>query len=172
MFDLTNQLAHECTRPPHRPGPRQSILEFMQENFGKAGAYYYWISRSVDHREVRANRIRKSIGTENTFSGDLTDSEAMLSELQPLIDKVWPHCDEKGSRGRTVTLKVKFSDFEILTPSRSHSSPVANRDDLAHQITRFLKENMPLPKPVRLLGVSWSSLQGNDNEGPQLDFGI
>jgi DNA polymerase IV len=67
---------------------RNQTLEFMQANFGKAGAYYYWISRGVDNREVRANRIRKSVGAENTFSSDLTDFDAMAAELQPLIDKV------------------------------------------------------------------------------------
>jgi DNA polymerase-4 len=68
---------------------RNQSLEFMQANFGKVGAYYYWISRGVDDREVRPNRIRKSIGAENTYFSDLTEFEAMLSELQLLIDKVW-----------------------------------------------------------------------------------
>ncbi|MHC2255753.1 DNA polymerase-4 [Bradyrhizobium embrapense] len=152
---------------------RNQSLEFMQENFGKAGAYYYWISRGVDHREVRADRIRKSVGAEHTFPSDLADFAAMLSELQPLIDKVWRHCEDKGSRGRTMTLKVKYSDFEIITRSRSASSPVANRDDLAHLAIGLLKDNMPFPKAVRLLGISLSSLQdGDDAEPPQLDFGI
>jgi DNA polymerase-4 len=55
----------------------------------------------------KADRVRKSIGAENTFSSDLTEFEAMVSELQPLIDKVWRHCEDKGTRGRTVTLKVR-----------------------------------------------------------------
>jgi DNA polymerase IV len=152
---------------------RNQSLEFMQENFGKAGAYYYWRSRGVDHREVRADRIRKSVGAENTFSRDLADYDVLLSELQSLIEKVWRHCEDKGSRGRTVTLKVKFSDFEIITRSRSVSSPVAHRDDLADLAIGLLRDNLPLPKPVRLLGVSLSSLQGgNDAKPPQLDFGI
>jgi nucleotidyltransferase/DNA polymerase involved in DNA repair len=75
---------------------RNQSLQFMQANFGKAGGYYYWISRGVDHREVRANRIRKSVGAENTFSSDLTEFESMVAELQPLIDKVWHHCEQKG----------------------------------------------------------------------------
>src|SRR6195256_4926545 len=86
---------------------RNQTLEFMQANFGKAGAYYYWISRGVDDREVRANRIRKSVGAENTFSSDLTEFDAMAAELQPLIDKVWRHCEDKGSRGRTVLVKTQ-----------------------------------------------------------------
>src|SRR5215475_1842485 len=100
---------------------RKQTLEFMNANFGKAGAYYYWISRGVDERPVRPNRIRKSVGAENTFSTDLSEFDAMAAELEPLIDKVWRHCETVGTRGRTVTLKVKFADFEIIARSRSAS---------------------------------------------------
>ncbi|WP_308200378.1 DNA polymerase IV [Bradyrhizobium sp. 190] len=151
---------------------RNQSLEFMQANFGKAGSYYYWISRGVDDREIRANRIRKSVGAENTFSADLTEFGPMLAELQPLIDKVWLYCEDKGSRGRTVTLKVKFADFEIITRSRSAPSAVASRDELSELAIGLLEDNMPLPKAVRLLGVSLSSLQGENDTEPQLDFGI
>ncbi len=151
---------------------RNQTLEFLNANFGKSAAYYYWISRGVDERPVRANRIRKSVGAENTFSTDLTEFDAMAAELEPLIDKVWRHCDSTGSRGRTVTLKVKFADFEIIMRSRSVSSPVAGRHDLADLAINLLRDNMPLPKPVRLLGVSLSSLQGAVDVEPQLDFGI
>ncbi len=151
---------------------RNQTLEFMNANFGKSGAYYYWISRGVDERPVRANRIRKSVGAENTFSADLIEFDTMAAEFEPLIDKVWRHCESTGTRARTVTLKVKFADFEIITRSRSVSSAVANRNDLAQLATSLLKDNMPLPKAVRLLGVSLSSLQGGDNAKPQLDFGI
>ena len=68
---------------------RNQTLEFMTANFGKAGTYYYWISRGIDERPVRANRIRKSVGAENTFSQDLADYEALAAELQPLIEKVY-----------------------------------------------------------------------------------
>jgi DNA polymerase IV len=152
---------------------RNQSLTFLQENFGKSGTYYYWISRGVDDRPVRADRIRKSVGAENTFSIDLTDFNTMTSELQPLIDKVWRHCETSGTRGRTATLKVKFADFEMITRSRSTSSPVANRDELAHLAIGLLEDNFPLPKAVRLLGISLSALQGGDDaEPPQLDFGI
>ena len=96
----------------------------------------------------------------------------MVAELELLIDKVWRHCESAGTRGRTVTLKVKFADFEIITRSRSVSTVLANRDDLAHLAIGLLEDSIPLPKAVRLLGVSLSSLQGADDAEPQLDFGI
>ncbi|MEY2518019.1 MAG: polymerase, partial [bacterium] len=151
---------------------RNQTLEFMHANFGKAGAYYYWISRGVDDREVRANRIRKSVGAENTFSIDLTEFDAMAAELQPLIDKVWRHCEDKGSRGRTVTLKVKFNDFEIITRSRSVPAAISSRDELERLAIALLQAEMPLPKSVRLLGVSLSSLSTEDLAEPQLDLPI
>jgi DNA polymerase-4 len=131
---------------------RNQSLEFMQANFGKAGGYYYWISRGVDNREVRADRIRKSVGAENTFSTDLTEFEAMVAELRPLVEKVWRHCEDKGARGRTVTLKVKFNDFEIITRSRSAPAPVSTHSDLERLSVALLQNEMPLSKPVRLLG--------------------
>jgi DNA polymerase-4 len=151
---------------------RNQTLEFMQANFGKAGAYYYWISRGVDDREVRPDRVRKSVGAENTFSRDLTEFDAMVAELQPLIDKVWRYCDERGSRGRTVTLKVKFNDFEIITRSRSVPVAVSSRSDLERLAVALLQNEMPPPRPVRLLGVSLSSLQGEDEAEPQLGLPI
>jgi DNA polymerase-4 len=151
---------------------RNQTLEFMQANFGKVGAYYYWISRAIDHREVRANRIRKSVGAENTFSSDLTGFDAMVAELQPLIDKVWRHCEEKGSLGRTVTLKVKFNDFQLITRSRSIPAAVSSRGELERLSIALLENEMPVQKPVRLIGLSLSALQADDQQEPQLGLPI
>ncbi|MET4035721.1 nucleotidyltransferase/DNA polymerase involved in DNA repair [Bradyrhizobium sp. JR7.2] len=123
---------------------------------------------------VRANRIRKSIGAENTFSVDLTTFDAMAVELRPLIDKVWRHCDSTGNRGRTVTLKVKFFDFEIITRSRSVATVVSSRGCLESLAIALLQAEMPFLKSVRLLGVSLSSLHtlGDDDVEPQLDLPV
>jgi DNA polymerase IV len=151
---------------------RNQTLDFMQANFGKAGAYYYWISRGVDNREVRANRIRKSVGAENTFSTDLTGFDGMVAELQPLVDRIWRHCEATGNRGRTVTLKVKFADFEIITRSKSAAATVSSRSDMERMAVTLLQNEMPLPKSVRLLGVSLSSFQTEIEGKPQLNLPI
>jgi DNA polymerase-4 len=152
---------------------RGQTLAFLEAHFGKAGAYYYWISRGIDERPVRANRIRKSVGAENTFFQDLTEFDAMVAELHPLVDKVWRHCENTGNRGRTVTLKVRFADFEIMSRSRSVPNSVGSRDDLQQLAIGLLEAAMPLPKAVRLLGVSLSSLQSsNDDEERQATFQV
>src|SRR5580700_9543258 len=134
---------------------RNQTLEFMNANFGKAGAYYYWISRGIDERPVRANRVRKSVGAETTFSEDLVDYEALAAELRPLIEKVWRHCETTGARARTATLKVKFSDFELITRSRSVAI-IDSVDNLSGVALDLLKQLMPPTKAIRLIGISVS----------------
>src|SRR5450631_4303291 len=75
---------------------RNQTLAFLQENFGKSGTHYYWISRGIDERPVRVDRIRKSVGAESTFSADLCSFDALVAELRPLVDKVWRHCETTG----------------------------------------------------------------------------
>jgi DNA polymerase-4 len=89
----------------------------------------------------------------------------MLSELQPLIDKVWRHCEDKGTRGRTVTLKVKFADFELISRSRTVARVVGSRSEFENVSTDLLKALFPIQKTVRLLGVS---ISGFDIEPPAM----
>ncbi|HUZ90796.1 MAG TPA: DNA polymerase IV [Methylocella sp.] len=132
---------------------------FLQEHFGKAGPHYYWISRGIDHRPVCANRIRKSIGAENTFPHDLIAHEDMQAKLQPIIDRVWRECEATAQRGRTVTLKVKYADFQIITRSRSAPGAIPDKMTLTRVSLALLAPLFPMEKGVRLLGVSLSSLQ-------------
>jgi DNA polymerase-4 len=146
-------------------------LSFLQERFGKAGTHYYWIARAVDHRPVQPDRIRKSIGAENTFEKDLIGFEEMRAALQPIIDKVWRHCEQTGVRGRTVTLKVKFSDFQQVTRSRTMSGYVEHQAGLEQASVDLLLSLFPLGKSVRLLGVSLSALNTDEEtSSPQLSL--
>jgi DNA polymerase-4 len=133
-------------------------LAFLQEHFGKAGAHYHAIARGVDERPVRPDRIRKSVGGENTFAQDLTGFDAMRSELAPILDKVWRYCEQSGVRGRTVTLKVKFADFQQITRSRSMPTFVGSRSMLEQASLELLSGIVPVPQGVRLLGITLSSL--------------
>jgi DNA polymerase-4 len=137
---------------------RAQTMDFLQEHFGKSGSYYYWIARGIDERPVRANRIRHSIGAENTFSQDLTELSAMREQLRPLAEKVWTHCERTGTRGRTVTLKVKYADFQQITRSRSFSEVVSSVVMLESTALDLLAPLLPVRLGVRLLGVTLSAL--------------
>ena len=144
---------------------------FLRQQFGKAGPHFYCICRGVDHRPVRADRVRKSVGAENTFSRDLTTLDDMRAELGTLVDKVWRYCESTGVRARTVTLKVKFADFQIITRSRSSVAPIPDSSTLASMSTELLTGQFPMPKGVRLLGVSLSSLSAeSENDDRQMIF--
>ncbi|GEO17492.1 DNA polymerase IV [Microvirga aerophila] len=146
-------------------------LSSLQERFGKAGTHYFWIARAVDHRPVQPDRIRKSVGAENTFEKDLLGVDVMKTALQPIIDKVWRYCEQTSVRGRTVTLKVKFSDFQQITRSRTLTGFIVSRSSLEQTSVDLLKMLFPLDKSVRLLGVSLSTLNTDDEtESPQLSF--
>jgi DNA polymerase-4 len=142
-------------------------LALLQERFGKAGTYYYWISRGIDERPVQPDRVRKSVGAENTFERDLWTFEDLGAELQPILDKVWRYCGQAGIRGRTVTLKLKYQDFEQITRSRSFAAPVESRAVLENASLGLLSPLFPLGKGVRLLGVTLSSLD-TEEEPAQL----
>ncbi|WP_299363033.1 DNA polymerase IV [uncultured Paracoccus sp.] len=145
---------------------RQS-LEFLTARFGKAGQYYWNIARAIDHREVRPNRERKSIGAETTFFTDIHDLDAAAQALVPLADKVWRHAAPRGVTGRTVTLKAKYTDFRIVTRAHSDPRPVASQAELLAQATALLPQVLPDPRGVRLLGITLSALC--PAEPPQAD---
>lgn len=137
---------------------RAQTLPFLQHHFGKAGRYYYWIARGIDEREVSADRARKSIGVETTFAQDIRDLEVASRELKPLIEKLWQHCERMGTWGKTLTLKVKYADFQQITRSRTSEVPLLRHESLEIICGDLLKTVFPSAKDVRLLGVSLSSL--------------
>jgi DNA polymerase IV len=151
---------------------RGQTLAMLQQHFGKAGSYYYWAARGVDERPVRANRIRKSVGAENTFPADLFTYEAARDELREIVDKVWRYCENSGVRGRTVTLKVKFSNFRQITRSRTGQMRIGTRGELEELGCELLAPLFPIARGIRLLGLSLSSLvtEGTDQDrGRSLD---
>jgi DNA polymerase-4 len=137
---------------------RSQTLPFLQHHFGKSGSFYYWIARGVDERPVQADRVRKSVGAENTFSHDLKDFDAMSEALQPIIDQAWCYCERAHVRGRTVTMKIKFSDFQVITRRQSFPAGVSSRREMEDISLGLLARLCPVGKGVRLLGVSLSTL--------------
>lgn len=152
---------------------REKDILFLTKHFGKAGAHYHAIARGIDERPVRPDRIRKSVGAENTFAKDLFDYEPMKAEILSLVEKVWEALGRRQVKGKTVTLKVKFSDFTQITRARSASRFIGARDQIAHYAIALLDNEFPFPLGVRLLGVTMSSLDTEIEENPdQMSLGI
>jgi DNA polymerase-4 len=139
-------------------------LEFLTDHFGKSGPYFYGIARGIDQRQVRPDRIRKSVGAEDTFVQDINDLDLATRELKPLADKVWSYCQEKGISGKTVTVKIKYSDFSQATRSRTSALAFSNGNDVLEAASGLLATVYPFKRSVRLLGVTLSSLT---NEQPE-----
>ena len=144
-------------------------VAFLQQQFGKAGHYYHAIARAEDLRPVVADRQRKSVGSETTFAQDLTEFADLLDGLRPSLEEVWEFCQRTGILGRTITLKVKFADFQQITRSRSTVEAIASHAVLERLGRELVEALFPLPKGVRLLGVSLSNLSnGAPATGRQL----
>ena len=137
---------------------------FLDGHFGKAGGYYYWASRGIDNRPVNPVQVRKSIGSETTFGDDLLTYDACMAALAPLIDGVAKHSGNRNISGRTVTLKLRFADFKTVTRSRSVIVPIADSDAITAIIEPLLRGLIPLRMGVRLLGVTLSALNKDDDD--------
>lgn len=139
-------------------------LPFLQQHFGKSGLWYYRIARGIDERAVQPDRPRKSVGAEDTFVTDIFEFEAAHAELAPLIAKVWRHCEANSTRGRTVTLKVKYADFQQITRSRTVGTAISAREEIEMLARSLLEPLFPTEKGIRLIGVTVSSLDEADAE--------
>lgn len=155
---------------------KSKSLEFLTEHFGKSGPYFYGIARGIDERLVRPDRIRKSVGAEDTFAEDIEDLDHARAELRALAEKVWRYCATHGISGKTVTVKVKYSDFTQVTRSRTAAQPYPGVSDILGAADTLLATVHPFKLPVRLLGVTLSSLNndsgGGDEEQPQFGFDL
>ena len=142
---------------------RRQSIDFLQHHFGKSGSWYFSIARGVDDRPVRPDRERKSSGSETTFSQDLTDPAAIEAGVKAMADDVWRWCERTGARGRTVTVKIKWADFQQSTRSRSHAF-VDSRDELRAAAVDLVRSVFPPAKGVRLVGVTLSNFLSADRE--------
>ncbi|RZK01710.1 MAG: DNA polymerase IV, partial [Flavobacterium sp.] len=124
--------------------------------FGKSGKFYYSIVRGFDDREVQPFRQIKSLAAEDTFEHDLITIQEMYTELTRLAEKIVVRLEKRQLKGRTITLKLKYSDFSQITRSASLGYKVSDYDTIL-QTAKHLLENVPLNKSVRLLGISISN---------------
>jgi DNA polymerase-4 len=135
-------------------------LAALQARFGKSGAWYHGIARGLDDRPVNPDRRRKSSGSETTFHEDLIDPDRIESGVLAMADDVWDWCEKTGGRGRTVTVKIKWADFQQATRSSSCRSTIDSRAKLHDVSLGLIRSVFPPAKGVRLVGVTVSNFEG------------
>lgn len=138
----------------------QKDAPWLRAHFGSFGEYLFRAARGIDLRPVRANRARKSIGGELTYAQDISSGAALRAALAEMIEIVWGRIAEKQARGRTVALKLKYNDFQIASRSRSLPQMIEDRASFARMAEEILEEQLPLPMPIRLMGLTLSNLEG------------
>lgn len=150
---------------------KEKDLDFLVQHFGKSGPYFYGIARGIDERQVKPDRVRKSVGAEDTFAQDIHAYGPALEGAKPLIAKVWRYCEANCITGKTVTLKVKYADFAQITRARSLAHGFQSPEAIEETIGGLLEAVFPTRKGIRLLGVTLSSLETKsaDSTG-QLQF--
>jgi DNA polymerase-4 len=142
----------------------------LMRHFGKAGIYYYNIIRGNDMREVNPNRIRKSIGVERTFTENKTNDEQLLQTLNEISDLLKERISRHKRSGKTLTLKLRYSDFTTITRSKSTASSY-NNESIDFYGYELLFNNREKNRPVRLMGLTISSLDDlEENEQLRLNF--
>jgi DNA polymerase IV len=143
----------------------------LVRRFGKAGLHYFKICRGQDDSPVNPRRVRKSISAEETFFDDIADHDAMKEELIPIAKKVFEFMKLNNNFGRTLILKAKTPDFQIITRSRTYFYELQDFDELLRGVFELLDANKDVIQKVRLLGVGISNLNNeNVTEGIQLEF--
>lgn len=144
-------------------------IEFISKHFGKNGLFFYNIALGIDNRQVEPERNRKSVGAENTFDHDLNGKAEMDQALDSICETLYRRLHHASVWGMTVTVKVRYHDFNQFTRSKTFSQPVSEIELMKKLARELLHKNREIDKPIRLLGVSFSQLQTTrDDVGRQL----
>jgi DNA polymerase-4 len=152
---------------------REWSLPALQANFGSSAEWYWRICRGIDEREVKPDRPYKSVSAERTFDEDLRDRDRLAAELDRIAGYAWDRISRAEVSGRTVTLKVKYADFTLITRSKSFTGPVPDLPAFVAAGQTLLSALHPLPKGIRLLGLGLHNLSEEQQSEPaQLGLAI
>jgi len=136
---------------------KSKSLEYLGENFGKSGRYYYYVVRGIHNSEVKPNRIRKSLAAERTFNENLSSEIFMLEKLEHIAEEVSRRLNKSKVAGKTITLKIKYSDFTLQTRSKTLPYFIKEKDIILEMAKDLLYQEK-MNNSVRLLGISLSNL--------------
>jgi DNA polymerase-4 len=142
-------------------------IEQLEAHFGSSGRWYWRIARGIDEREVKSNRPYKSVSAERTFDVDYSEPEDLRREVGRVAGYAWQRIERSEVKGRTVTLKVKYSDFTLITRSKSFAAPVPDFAAFEAAGLSLLDAILPVPKGIRLLGLGLHSILEADESVPE-----
>ncbi len=142
---------------------KKKSLEELTTLFGKSGNHYYNIVRGIHKSEVKPNRIRKSVGAERTFRENISSEIYMLEKLNDIADEIEKRMEKSSSKGKTITLKIKYSDFTQQTRSKTVDKFISKKKEFFSIVKELLYQEK-LENSVRLLGISFSNLNTNVKE--------
>ena len=142
---------------------KSKTLEYLDEHFGKSGRYYYDVVRGIHYSEVKPNRIRKSLAAERTFSENLSSEIYMFEKLEHIAEEVSKRLLKSKVAGKTITLKIKYSDFTLQTRSKTLPYFVSEKAIILDTAKDLLYQDT-LNNSVRLLGISLSNLNTDDKK--------
>ena len=138
-----------------------------------AGRWYWRIARGIDEREVKSDRPYKSVSAERTFDVDYSAPDDLAREVSRVAGYAWERIERAGVRGRTVTLKVKYADFTLITRSKSFAVAVPDRAEFEAAGQALLAGLLPVARGIRLLGLGLHSIVEEGDGGPiQLGLAI
>ena len=136
---------------------KQKSIDYLDTHFGKSGTYYYYVVRAIHNSEVKPNRIRKSLAAERTFNENLSSEVFLIEKLEQIANEVARRLLKSNVSGKTITLKIKYSDFTLQT--RSKTLPYFIREKaIILETAKELLYQEKLSNSVRLLGISLSNL--------------
>ncbi|MFL9838184.1 DNA polymerase IV [Flavobacterium sp. ST-75] len=141
-------------------------VEYLTEHFGKSGAYYYHVVRGIHNSAVKPDRIVKSVGTEHTFFENLVSEVFMVEKLDDISKELDKRLQKKKIAGKTVTLKIKYSDFAVQTRSKTLPYYISDRALIMETVKELLYQEK-IKDSVRLLGISLANLNNEEKEGEE-----
>ncbi|GIM50997.1 DNA polymerase IV 2 [Capnocytophaga cynodegmi] len=135
---------------------REKSLEFLEMHFGNNGHYFYELARGIHRSEVKPYRVPKSLGTEHTYSKNITSEVYVEEKLVAIAEELSQRMQRKKLTGKTITLKIKYSDFSVNTRSKTLNQYIDNKEDILICVKELLYQQ-PLENSIRLLGISLSN---------------
>ncbi len=136
---------------------KEWTIDTLQSQFGKQGLWYYQIAHGEDNRPVEPHRERKSISAETTFLDDATELGLVEEGLIKMVDEVWSWNEKTKIYGRTITVKIKWADFEQSTRSHTEQAQINSKAEFRDIALQLIRSVFPLKKGIRLVGVSMSN---------------